>query len=87
MAAPGIKTDRCRSCGREIIWAKSPSGARLPLTAKPVTPYVLKGEPRDQAVDYRQTVTGGAGSDEKVYISHFVDCPRASEHSGRPRGG
>ena len=80
----------CSSCGRAIIWAASPSGARLPLDARPAVMYYLddavptpNAKPVTAEVikapaglfDYAATV------EPKTYVSHFLTCPNAGEHS------
>lgn len=67
----------CSSCGRAIIWTTSPTGARLPLTAKPVTVYTLDESAEPPNALRRMLPLGSA----PAYISHFVDCPNAAEHS------
>ena len=69
---------RCGSCGREIMWVKSPAGANLPLDARPMTAYTL------DAVGPPVTVVR-AHPDEVLYVSHFATCPSADTHS-RQRG-
>ena len=71
----------CSSCHRAIIWTTSPIGVKLPLTVRPVTIYEIDtGGPEDQHSPDAAKVRGGP-----YYISHFVDCPNATEHSrGKP---
>ena len=71
-----MNVSKCSSCGRAIVWATSPNGARMPVTARPVTTYTLvEGElmapPNAVKVE----------AEDKHYISHFVDCPNAAQHS------
>ena len=75
-----LRNAACSSCGRAIIWATSPTGARLPLTAKPVTVYMIDtGGPDDTYTPDAIKADGGP-----YYISHFVDCPNAAQHSRKP---
>ena len=80
----------CRSCGAEILWARTPSGKAMPLDAVPN----LAGEAilvndivqvsralADAAID--------AGRADDVYIVHWATCPNAKAHRKPPppRGG
>lgn len=69
---------RCRICDRAIIWSTSPNGARLPLDARPVTAYriLTDTEPPDAVA-----VQALAEPDAKLYVSHFLTCPQAAQHS------
>lgn len=64
----------CRSCGKEIIWAKMEKTGELhPIDANSVkTGIVLSGDKSQCAV-------------RKVGISHFSTCPQANKH--RKKGG
>lgn len=69
--------DKCRSCGADIIWAKTPKGKAMPIDAQPNPEGKL-------ALHGGIVVTVGSGpqigfSDER-YISHFGTCPNASFH-------
>lgn len=69
---------RCESCGRAILWAISPTGARLPLDARPMTAYTLD----DAALGDRHALK--LETSQPLYVSHFTTCPNAARHS-RPR--
>lgn len=62
------KTSTCAGCGKPMIWAVSPTGAKLPLSAKPTNIYMLDDEDPPNA---RVVATG--------YLSHFVDCPQRDQ--------
>ena len=74
----------CSSCGRAIIWTVSSYGARLPLDARPVTVYEIEEDDgqvnalnlKDQIDDLWPGVKRA-----KLYVSHFLTCPNADEHS------
>jgi hypothetical protein len=67
---------QCKTCGKEIVWAKTITGKSIPLDAEPdpggnivlmdwglalvVKPSEHPGRPR--------------------YLSHFVTCPDAGKH-------
>jgi hypothetical protein len=68
---------KCKSCGAEIIWAKTPTGKSMPLDAEP--------HPRGNIVLDANGCTGpvrpGDVPDLSVrYLSHFVTCPEANQH-------
>jgi hypothetical protein len=84
----------CSSCGRAIIWTSSPSGARLPLDARPAVMYYLdKAEPTPNALVVKAAVVittpgtlfdtpADAPTEEpRTYVSHFLTCPNAAAHS------
>lgn len=85
----------CSSCGRAIIWAFSPNGARLPLDARPVVMYYLDESKPPNAIPVTAEVLRGPSDlfaqagvgveaevvQPKVYVSHFVTCPNAAQHS------
>ena len=87
MASPKIKTNRkgrCKSCGAAIAWATTKEGKLIPLNHTRVRTYftVLRDDGTMEAVEHRQY------DDEKQrdevclsYVSHFVSCPNATQHS------
>ena len=78
------KVSPCSSCGRGIIWTTSPSGARLPLDARPVTVYQIEEDDVYPggvgALDYQKQINDIVPG-TKLYVSHFVTCPNAAQHS------
>lgn len=66
-AAQGIAL--CRSCGREIIWAKTETGRNAPFDARPITVYVVN------AAGIAQPLRGR--------VSHFATCPHADRHRAK----
>lgn len=81
---------KCSTCGRAIIWAITPTGARLPLDARHATFYYLDGDdvPPNAIPLTAEVMRGpkdlfGAAAPETphVYVSHFLTCPQAAEHS------
>lgn len=81
----------CSSCGRAIIWTVSPSGARLPLDARPAVMYYLDNAvPTPNAIPVKAEVIKAPAvlfaaeamlEETRTYVSHFLTCPSASEHS------
>lgn len=67
-----MTTTPCKGCGKPIIWAKTPSGATIPLDAR-ATVYRLETE---------NGVTK-ALPDGNHFVSHFVTCPERASFSGR----
>ena len=77
----------CKSCGAEILWAKTPNGRMMPLDMQP-TPT---GNIRLLSDGTCEVLTKDDldGIDEKcslgsyvprLHTSHFSSCPGASEH-------
>lgn len=62
-----MTTSTCKSCGAQLIWAKTPEGKNMPLDAKPEK-RVLLGE------------RTGLAHVVDVYTPHWVTCPNADQH-------
>jgi hypothetical protein len=64
----------CKSCGRELTFARTPDGKVIPLDmVAPV--YELEIDPDSgQAVAIRAPAS---------HVSHFATCPHAARHSRR----
>lgn len=71
---------RCRSCGREIVWAETNHGKKVPLDAKGLVFSVLPAPHGLTAVLAEPRVMG-----ERLMISHFATCPQANQWSGQHR--
>lgn len=71
---------RCRSCGAEIIWARTAGkGKLIPLDAEPAErPNGLFKLMHVGGPD--EPPTAFIASGEEVYLSHFATCPNAAEH-------
>jgi hypothetical protein len=59
---------KCRSCGADIVWAVTPSGARQPLDAKPDKRIALEMSD-DGAPPLARIVN--------TYTPHHATCPDA----------
>lgn len=72
-----MKTQKCRSCGADIIWALSDHGKRMPVNAEMASGsgFVLEGDPP------RARLSVG----EAVHLSHFATCPQAGKWRKRDR--
>jgi len=60
---------RCKSCGAEIIWIKTPQGKNHPVDAKPKKMWVHEDHP----VHYPWKLVD-------AHESHFATCPNADQH-------
>ena len=75
----------CRACARRIIWTTSPTGAILPLDARPVTVYAIVHSASGARAVKATSVYSAEEAVElagPLYISHFLTCPSAREFSG-----
>lgn len=63
----------CKSCGAPVLWAKSPTGANMPIERADNGNLALVGN------EVRFVKPG-----EGAYASHFATCPAAREHR-RPK--
>ena len=74
---------KCRSCGAEIIWIKTPSGKNMPCDAKPIS-FRLDTHNGDLLLVTPDGKVARGSFDpaaEKIgYTSHFATCPNASQH-------
>lgn len=80
----------CKSCGRDIRWAKTERGKFVPFDARPVAlgSHVLIKDfgaehPKPVRFEELGLVEGCAALDR--FNSHFATCPAAAQHR-RPRG-
>jgi hypothetical protein len=65
----------CKSCGAAIVWVVMfPSGARMPLDAKP-----LRGLIRIE-LGVPDTGHSRGKEAEPLHLSHFATCPNAAQH-------
>ena len=74
-----MKRDKCRSCGRPIIWTITTKGKRMPVDANPdPNGNIALDELADGTV--RASVTGPSPAliTEPRYMSHFATCPEAA---------
>jgi len=77
---------KCKACGAEIIWIKTPNGKPMPCDAQKI-PYKLDIHNGDLVLvrpDGRiARGTLDLESDEYGYESHFANCPAASSFRRR----
>ena len=79
---------RCKSCGAEIIWIKTPAGKAMPCNPEPIVYWKTKGgnikivTPNGEVVSAE--TSGIPGTESGIgYISHFATCPAAAKHRKR----
>lgn len=77
---------KCRDCQKDIVWAISPAGKRIPLEKV----VVYEPEPATDDVEMLDLALSLAAPkvrkiDGNTYISHFLTCPGANKFSGRNR--
>lgn len=61
---------QCKSCGADIIWAKTPKGKDMPLNAFGETRWFVEGG-GNVTTTCRPVI---------VRTSHFATCPNANQH-------
>lgn len=69
---------RCKTCGRNIVWAKTEGGKAMPLDIEAVDGGNVE---LDLATRVAKVVKPELGM--RQFVSHFVTCPQASEHRKR----
>jgi len=86
-------TNRCRGCGAEVIWMKTPERRKMPVDAEPVWVKLENGGKtfirRDGTFVFGRKV-GDAYDDEdpdtnliEAYESHFATCPVGGQFRNR----
>ena len=80
-------TTTCRSCGAEILWARTVAGKAIPLDAEPRPDGNVRIAPIggiDAALVLTDPAERAAAQIEgPVYVTHFATCPNAAEHRRR----
>ena len=75
---------RCNGCGRDIIWAISPAGAKLPLDARPAAPHLyalalvsgrVSAVRLAYAINEHDQPEIDAREPDRVFVSHWLTCP------------
>jgi hypothetical protein len=75
-----MKTSHCKSCGAEIIWAKTKNGKAIPIDAEPCKDgNISLYNEMAIVMDMREI----AFYDGPLYTSHFVTCPQADEYRSK----
>lgn len=80
---PEAREGTCRSCGAEVLWAKTQQGRAIPLDREPVASGNVEftgvlDTVRVLAPDGDAVLFGGPR-----YVSHFATCPQADHWKTR----
>lgn len=70
-----MKTSNCRSCGKPILWARTPNGKWMPLDPEP--------NPLGNLLLDEDGYIGPHPEGAPVkgpYFSHFATCPNAAQY-------
>ena len=80
----GCRVTTCRSCGEEIIFAPhwgAPQGRLMPIDARPAEGGNLA------VIDGVYVIVRDRGNAQRwqdsLHLSHFVTCPKATQHRRR----
>ncbi len=74
-----MNQSKCRSCGKEIVWAKTQHGKAVPLDPKALVFSVMMEKGEMLAI----SITGHKGhAGDTIMVSHFATCPDANKWSG-----
>jgi len=69
---------KCRSCGAEIRWLKTPGGKNMPCD-----PVKVNGDgsvERLRLVRDDGSIASNPGPEISGYVPHWATCPSAEEH-------
>lgn len=66
---PEVPVERCRGCGRQIVWGRKADGVMVPLNPSPPVYKLI------------QTASGAVVCEkvDGVFVNHFVDCKDANK--------
>ncbi|HEY1309247.1 MAG TPA: hypothetical protein VGF24_37165 [Vicinamibacterales bacterium] len=71
----------CKSCGAEIVWAKTIKGRPIPLDRAPSQRGNVVLSDEGTALVYNSPgAIAPRYQDSPRYLSHFATCPDADEH-------
>ncbi len=75
----------CRSCGAEIIWARTERGSKMPLDAEPSDNETLASglfvlRDKNSHIGPLAIAAWGLEGTEPHYVTHFATCPHADQH-------
>jgi hypothetical protein len=78
---------RCRSCGVQILWARTEAGKAIPLDAEPLPSGLFvvttPTDPR-QPLNAVSWASWAGPRDRPRFTAHFATCPFAAKHR-KPR--
>lgn len=83
---------KCRGCGAEIIWIKTPAGKSMPCDAQAVTYWAKEGAPGKVVTPNGEVIscefTGELRDATGIgYVPHWYTCPDAGSFKKGRRGG
>ena len=74
----------CKGCGKEIEWGKTEDGKNIPLIpAKSVYCFTEDGSQIFKLEKTHIQTSNQGGYEAVIYQSHFLDCPKANDFSGK----
>ena len=87
-------TNRCKGCGAEVIWKKTPMGKKIPVDPEPVWIDIGSAERRsylrkDGSFIFGRKVGDAYDDDDpdsnliEAYESHFATCPDGARFRNR----
>lgn len=91
-----LEIKKCRTCNRDIIWTVSPSGARLPVDARPVQAHVYAivydSDVGPRAVKIQGVIDADWRAEDALetdvlFVSHWLTCPRPPARGGAAEAG
>lgn len=79
-----MRVGTCKGCGADIIWARTGSGAKMPLDAQASADgcFVLEGD-RQDPVTYRLANDAATTYTGDKYTSHFQTCRASDQFRGK----
>lgn len=80
-------SDRCQSCQAEILWARTPSGRRIPLDAEPNPDgnVILTGYEDEARTLTKAELPAYRARGWRIWMPHHATCPNADEWRRRER--
>jgi hypothetical protein len=74
---------RCKSCGQDLIWAKTAAGKSIPIDTAPAAGGNVMLQSRQGLPPL--AIVFGAGTapptnQARRYTSHFATCPHGDQH-------
>lgn len=85
MPEGGFPTDACKGCGAAVVWARTASGAAMPVDAVPTPGANVRLSWEGSDVRAHVVKAQFAFGSKTNHLSHFVTCPKADEW--RRKGG
>jgi hypothetical protein len=78
----------CTSCQAIVLWAKTPTGAKMPVNPEPdpTGNIVLSEGPKPSDWPLATVTHMSQAPDKPRYKSHFATCPNAKQHRGKGTG-